>query len=87
MANIELVNKSEYPTDEFVDISTEEWREYTWFPGSDRVSTKRIENPQWILSTPSGHRVVDGEGRCWYIPATWHSLCWEPKSGKPHFVK
>lgn len=87
MAKIELVNKGSYPDKDFVDIGTEEYRVYEWLLGDGKTAVRRIENPQWLLVTPSGHRVVDGEGMVWFIPATWNSLRWKPKPGGPHFVK
>jgi len=68
---------------EFVDISSEEWREYK-FVGE----TIRIEEPLWLnVSKSGGHRLFDAFGISHYIPSGWKGLKWKAKEGQPHFVK
>lgn len=68
---------------EFVDISSEEFRVYR-FPTGD----VRIEAPLKLSVAPSGgHRLFDAAGLSHYIPKGWIQLSWRAKEGKPHFVK
>ena len=79
----------------FVDISSEEWREYT-FPGGQKI---RITAPLYLHVTkkPGGdsHRIVSRqyheslhkfENRSHYIPAGWIHLEWQSKPGLPPFA-
>lgn len=69
---------------EFTDISSEQFREYT-FAGGDVV---RIEKPSKLhVSESGGHRVLDGAGESHYIPPKWIRLRWVAKEGSPPFVK
>jgi hypothetical protein len=66
----------------FVDITSEEFREYTFPCGV----TVRIEKPSHLaVSKSGGHRVL-GEDGCFYIPPGWIALRWVPTEGAPHFV-
>jgi hypothetical protein len=66
----------------FIDISTEEYREYVF---SDM--TVRIESPSRLnISASGGHRVFDNNGLSHYIPKGWRHLFWKAKTGKPNFV-
>ena len=57
----------------WTDISSEEYREYT-FPNGEKV---KIESPKKLnVSDSGGHRVVDGEGKGHYIPNGWIHLEW-----------
>lgn len=76
---VELINES---TNKFVDISSEEFRTYTFPQGA-----VRIDYPQQLSVSPGGHRVFDGSGNSWYIPKGWISLNWKAREGQPHFVK
>lgn len=68
---------------EFIDISSEAWREYQ-FPGGELV---RIDGPIKLhISGDQGHRLFDAEGVSHYIPSGWIHLKWESKSGFPNFV-
>ena len=64
----------------FTDISNEKYREYT-FP--DMVV--RVDNPVQlnVKRKPEGdsHRIVDANGKAFYIPAGWRMLAWEGKNG------
>lgn len=66
---------------EFIDISSEEWREYDW--------DYRIENPLWLAVSPSGsHRILDADGFSHYInPRESFAIKWKAKDGSPKFVK
>jgi hypothetical protein len=69
---------------EFVDISSEAWREYLFSSG---VSVRIVE-PLWLhVSDSGGHRLFDASGRSHYIPSGWAKLTWVAKDGEPHFVK
>ena len=65
------------------DISSEKWREYE-FEGKKVV---HIDNPVGLnVSKTGGHRVVDGDGVCHYVPKGWFHLSWKAKPGEPHLV-
>lgn len=68
----------------FDDISVEAWREYRWPDGA----VVRIEAPTGLnVSASGGHRLTDAAGMGHYIPAGWNHLCWQPKDGRPIFVR
>lgn len=68
---------------EFKDISTEQFRTYT-FPAGETV---RIDRPQELnVSASGGHRIKDILGRGHYVPPGWIHLEWTPVEGKPTFV-
>ena len=76
----EFINESGL---EFIDISSELWREYE-FAGGDKV---RIEQPLKLhVSDSGGHRLFAADGRSHYIPAGWVHLTWQSKEGHPNFV-
>lgn len=80
MAEIELRNES---TNEFVDISSEEYRSYEYVD-----AYLEIDEPQWLsVSASGGHRVLDKSGLSYYIPPGWIAVTWKAKEGYPHFVK
>ena len=68
---------------EFTDISSEQWRRYT-FPSGFVVF---IEDPVKLHVSAHGHRIFDLLGRSQYVPLTWVHLEWLAKEGEPHFVK
>ena len=68
-----FINNSEYG---FTDISSEQYREYR-FPGKEFV---KIENPQMLAVSKTGHRVWDGT-RSHFIPYGWVHLYWEVEQG------
>jgi len=81
MAEIELRNESK---NEFVDISTEEYRVYFFSKDHSVV----IKEPQYLsVSSSGGHRILSKDGISHYIPSGWYLLEWEAKEGCPHFVK
>ena len=67
---------------EFVDISSEEWREYEFASGAK----VRIDEPLQLHVSDHGHRVLDANGTSHYIPLGWIHLSWRAKNGQPHFV-
>ena len=68
----------------FTDISSEEWREYTFLGGE----VVRIEKPLILnVSESKGHRLFDSYGISHYVPPTWIHLRWKVKTGEPNFVK
>ena len=79
---IELRNSTDHT---FTDISSEEWRKYT-FPDGEVVF---IANPAWLNVNPKsgGHRLLDQQGESHYVPANWLCLTWKALDGQPHFVK
>jgi hypothetical protein len=69
---------------EFTDISTEQFREYTFAGGQ----ILRIENPlQLNISESGGHRIFDAQGFSYYVPKGWLHLKWQARKGQPNFVK
>lgn len=69
---------------EFVDISSEKYRTYSWVGGQSLT----IECPLKLHVAPSGsHRVFDGAGRSHYISGGWYHLTWTAKDEEPHFVQ
>jgi hypothetical protein len=77
---MEFINKSDL---EFSDISSEQFREYT-FPEGETV---RIDNPLNLNVSDHGHRVFDAAGSSHYVPLGWIHLEWQAKEGQPHFVR
>ena len=70
---------------EFRDISSEEYRAYT-FSVQDGVSDVTIEDPLWLhISESGGHRIFDAEGISHYIPTGWILLSWKAKPDQPNF--
>lgn len=67
----------------FTDISSEEFREYS-FPGGDKVL---IEKPLQLNVSKNGHRIFDSNGVSHYIPQGWIHLKWMVKPGEYNFVK
>jgi hypothetical protein len=76
---VEFRNES---ANKFVDISSEQYRVYTFAEAS-----VKIDNPQQLSVSAGGHRLFDGQGNSWYIPKGWISLSWKAREGQPHFVK
>lgn len=71
---------------EFIDISSEQYREYS-FTGPAGIVKLRIEAPTHLsVSESGGHRVFDAAGVSHYIPKGWVHLSWMAKSGEPNFV-
>lgn len=70
---------------EFKDISSEEFREYTFTNGN----TVRIEQPIKLNVSPSGgHRIFTALGMSYYVqPVQGWFLKWRAKDGEPNFVK
>ncbi len=67
---------------DFKDISTEQWREYT-FVGGQSV---RIEKPLKLYVSDNGHRILDAGGVSHYVPLGWIHLKWQAKDNEPQFV-
>lgn len=77
---MELRNQSQL---EFIDISSEKWRNYI-----TPVGTYSIHDPKYLAVTENGHRVLDSNGVSHYIDISkGFFLSWEAKEGKPHFIK
>jgi hypothetical protein len=79
MAEIKLKNESKR---EFTDISSEEWRSYT-FIGDEGQHEEKIENPQYLSRSASGHYILDINGVMHFIPIGWVHLKWK---ADPHIV-
>ena len=76
--------KGYFKDKEFVDISTESWREYV-FPKGETVV---ISEPQWLnISSSGGHRIIDSNGHSHYIPCKWIHLHWQVKPHEFYFVR
>lgn len=68
---------------EFVDISSEEYREYQF----ENVKIV-IPGPLWLhVSASGGHRIFDRFGTCHYIAPKWLTVHWRSFPGTPHFVR
>lgn len=67
---------------DFVDISSEEWREYTFEGGT----TLRVDQPLRLHVSENGHRIFDAQGVSHYVPLGWIHLKWKAKEGSPNFV-
>ena len=66
---------------EFKDISGIEYRTYI-FDNKEVI----IKNPQWLnISESGGHRIIDGDGKCFYIPPKWLAIYWEVPEDREHF--
>jgi hypothetical protein len=77
---IDLRNSSE---NEFTDISSEAVRTYVF-----DTELIQILAPCWLsVSASGGHRILDEEGFCWYIPPKWLAIQWKVRDDAPHFVK
>jgi hypothetical protein len=77
-------NKSEH---KFTDISSEEFREYTFPSGKGPGLTVRIDAPTHLaVSASGGHRILDAAGMSHYVPPQWVHLMWKTKAGQPNFV-
>lgn len=57
------------------------YRKYR-YPGGEEV---KIPNPVYLIVTDNGHRVLGGNGVCYYQPYGWISLTWVTKDGDPGF--
>jgi len=77
----DLINTSE---NEFTDISSELFRQYSFGNGAELV----IQDPIALsVSASGGHRVLDASGTSYYVPTGWNYLHWKTRDGSPHFVK
>lgn len=84
MAEIELRTTLKGKSIQWIDISSELFRQYDF--GVLGITT--IVCPQWLYVSPSGgHRIVDSKEVCHYIPTGWKHLYWQVKPGEPHFVR
>jgi len=64
----------------FIDISSEDFREYTFLADNGMRIRERVERPVKLhVSKSGGHRVFDKEGIGHYIPKGWIHLRWYPK--------
>lgn len=75
----QFINKTNL---EFIDISSEEHREYIF----DNI-TIRIEDPSQLNVSKNGHRIFTTDGISYYIPLGWRAIKWKAKIGQPNFVK
>lgn len=67
----------------FTDISSEEYREYSY--GDKQI---RIDKPLKLhVSKSGGHRIFSEDGLSRYIAPGWVQIIWKAKEGSPHFVK
>ena len=72
---------------EWVDISSEEYREYVYPDGK----VIRIDEPTFVKVSPSSlgghaHRVQNTDGMGFYIPYGWRYIRWKAKAGESIFV-
>jgi hypothetical protein len=88
MERTQIINKygvmfSNHGKYDFIDISSEIYREYTF---SDGFKLK-IEDVLYLAVSDSGHRLFDQHGVSHFIPYGWRHLTWKVKDGHPNFVK
>jgi hypothetical protein len=84
---IDLINHGSY---DFIDISSERHRTYDYIKVVDDEPVLiglRIDNPQWLAISKTGHRILDADGDSHYVPFGWVHLWWRVRKGAPHFVK
>lgn len=69
-----------------IDVSSEEYREYTYANGA----TVRIDQPAelYVITDERGvtHRVVDKSGVTHRPERGWLKISWRPRDGQPAFV-
>lgn len=84
---------SDNPDLKWADISEEEYRIYFFPPPQEGMknSTFRVDNPEamayknpYSWQGGGSHRVVDVNGKVFYIPAGWIGLVWD---NKPNSVR
>lgn len=63
---------------EWKDLTTEEWRCYTF---SDGATVKLIAPVKLNVSASGGHRVATADGNGHYVPSGWVHLEWKNKPG------
>ena len=79
-----MLNQSKH---QFADISSEEYREYTFPALQGRFVKVRIKEPTHLsVSESGGHRLLDAAGISHYVPTGWVELAWKAKTGHPNFV-
>lgn len=79
------VEKPKTPHD-WINISCERYRVYTFLSDSGCAVTLKILSPYWLAVTDSGHRILDVDGRGHYIKNCWVAIDWEPRANAPAFV-
>lgn len=73
---------------EFTDISSEDWRSYTFVYPDGKPFDLVIDKPLKLhVSESGGHRLWDAQGISHYVPFGWTHLRWKARQGQPHFVK
>jgi len=75
----------------WIDISTEAWREYT-YPDGDVIHVPEPtamvikRHPEYDLpGSWDSHRIKTAHGISYYIPQGWICLRWAPKDGCPEY--
>jgi hypothetical protein len=82
---MEFINKGSY---QFIDISSEEWREYHYYDADNNLwYSQRITGVIKLSVGGSGHRLFDKQGVSHFIKNDWKRISWKAKEGQPHFVK
>ena len=64
-----------------VDLSKKEFYRIYIFPNKEEVI---IKEPQYLIVSDNGHRVLDKENVSHYIPYGWIHLYWKNKSDRPN---
>jgi hypothetical protein len=81
----EFINNGKY---NFIDISSELWREYHFYDAENENWYSRIITGVIKLSAEgSGHRLFDKHGISYFIKNDWKYITWKAKAGQPNFVK
>ena len=82
--HVQLVKKSDL---KFIDISSEEYREYTFVTDTGIKVKQRYDDPLKLhVSKSGGHRLFTANGHAYYVSPGWIGIEWVSKKDKPHFV-
>jgi hypothetical protein len=71
--------------EEFKDISSEEYRQYSFLADNGFIHRVTINDPLYLNVRPTGHRILDAQGISHFIPTGWKQLSWKAKNNQPHF--
>lgn len=83
-----MANFKNGTNNEFIDISSEEYRIYIFqVPNSPFTTQVRINEPLKLNVSNNGHRIFDYKGASHYIPKGWIHLKWKAKENQPNFIK
>jgi len=81
---VKQTNKSLFPFYEKVDLSEDEVSRTYIFPGNEKVT---INEPQFLIVSDNGHRLLDADGISHYIPYGWIHLFWLNKKDRSFYCE